>query len=165
MTGRVNRTRVAVAFVGLALLDAGVAAQPKPTFAGRWVLESAKPVRAGYEQFWLGTEATIEQTAEALEIVRANPLPERRASLRFGEESQNVYTVAGRTIQRDSRATLGAGFLLISTDTTTEDGRRWLSNIMRWALESDGTLTVTDTEICGSGECPSIITTLRFKRQ
>jgi len=55
--------------------------------------------------------------------------------------------------------------LLISTDTTTPDGRRWLSNILRWSLDPDGTLVVGDTEICGNGECPSIITALRYKRQ
>jgi len=32
-------------------------------------------------------------------------------------------------------------------------------------FDSDGTLVVGDTEICGKGECPSVVTTLKFKRE
>ena len=32
-------------------------------------------------------------------------------------------------------------------------------------FDPDGTLVVGDTEICGKGECPSVVTTLKFKRQ
>ena len=39
------------------------------------------------------------------------------------------------------------------------------SNILRWSLDADGTLVVGDTEICGKGDCPSVVTTLKFKRQ
>jgi hypothetical protein len=55
--------------------------------------------------------------------------------------------------------------LLISTDTTNHEGRRWLSNILRWTLEPDGSLTILDTEICGTGNCPSVLTTLTFKKR
>jgi hypothetical protein len=140
-------------------------AQAGEGLTGRWVLVSAKPVRPAYDQFWLGTEASLVFTPETFEITRVNPAPERKARFILGKESQNVYEVDGRRIVRDSRATFSKGLLLISTDTTTEDGKRWLSNIMRWSLDPDGMLTVNDTEICGSGECPSIITVLRFKRQ
>jgi hypothetical protein len=149
-------------------IAAGVAAphgQSQPDLTGRWVLVSASPMRVGYDQFWLGTEASVVQTAQTFEIFRVGPPPERRARFVLGTESQNVYTLEGRRIVRDSRATYSADLLLISTDTTTEDGRRWLSNIMRWALDANGTLTVTDTEICGSGECPSVVTTLTFARK
>jgi hypothetical protein len=135
-------------------------------FAGRWVLESAEPEREGYDQFWLGMEMTVTQDATSLVIRRLNPLPERTATFVFGgAESQNAYDVAGKREVKDSRATWNGDLLLISTDTTTEDGRRWLSNILRWSLEADDALVVGDTEICGSGECPSIITTLTFRKQ
>lgn len=140
-------------------------AQAGEGLTGQWVLVSAKPVRPGYDQFWLGVEARLVFTPETFEITRVSPAPERKARFILGKESQNVYEVDGRRVVRDSRATFSKGLLLISTDTTTEDGRRWLSNIMRWSLDADGMLTVNDTEICGSGECPSIITVLRFKRQ
>lgn len=140
-------------------------AQSGEGLSGRWMLVSAKPVRPGYDQFWLGTEVTLVHAAGVFEISRMAPQPERRARFVLGKESQNVYEVDGRRVIRDSRATFSKGLLLISTDTTTDDGKRWLSNILRWSLDPDGMLTVNDTEICGSGECPSIITVLRFRRQ
>ena len=96
---------------------------------------------------------------------RVSPPPQREARFTFGAESRNEYLVDGQKIVRDSRATLSRGTLLISTDTTPPDGQRWLSNILRWSLDADGTLVVGDTEICGKGECPSVVTTLKFKRQ
>jgi hypothetical protein len=36
---------------------------------------------------------------------------------------------------------------------------------LRWSLDPDGTLVVGDTEICGKGECPSVVTTLKFKKK
>ena len=150
-----------MALAGPAAVDG---AQSDAAFAGRWVLVAAKPTRPGYDQFWLGTEAVVAQTATTVEITRAAPAPERHATFALGKETQNVYTLAGQKVVRDSRATLRDGLLLISTETTTNTAPRRLSNLRRWSRDSDGMLTVTDTEICGNGECPSIITTLRFRR-
>lgn len=153
--------------VVLTLLVCTVAAgrQAPPALAGHWVLTSITPHRPAYDQFWLGTEARVTQTDTTLVIARLSPPPLREGRFRFGAEVRNEYVVDGQTIIRDSRATLSRGTLLISTDTTPPDGQRWLSNILRWSLEADGTLVVGDTEICGKGECPSVVTTLRFKRQ
>jgi hypothetical protein len=150
----------------LALAGASVTAarQADAPFAGRWVLAAAKPARPGYDQFWLGTEAVVAQTPTSVEVTRVAPSPERRATFVLGKETQNVYAVGGQKVVRDSRATLRDGLLLISTETTTDTAPRRLSNIMRWSIDAEGMLTITDTEICGNGECPSIITTLRFKR-
>jgi len=145
---------------------AGGANQAGANFAGRWKLISASPTRPGYEQFWLGTDVTVTQTAAVLETTRVAPLPERTARFTLdGSESHNEYTVKGQLEEKDSRATWNGASLLISTDTTTPDGRTWLSNIMRWSLDPDGTLVVGDTEICGRGECPSVVTALKFKKQ
>jgi hypothetical protein len=138
--------------------------QAPPVFAGHWVLTSITPQRPGYEQFWFGTEARVTQTETTLVITRVSP-PQREARFTFNAESRNEYGVDGQKIVRESRATLSRGTLLISTDTVPPDGQRWLSNILRWSLDADGTLVVGDTEICGKGECPSVVTTLRFKRQ
>ena len=138
--------------------------QAAPSFAGHWVLTSISPQRPGYDQFWLGTEATVTQTATALVITRVSA-PPREGRFTFGAETRNEYLVEGRTLVRESRATLSRGTLLISTDTVPPDGQRWLSNILRWSLDADGTLIVGDTEICGKGECPSVVTTLRFRRR
>src|SRR5687768_12187210 len=134
-------------------------------FAGHWVLISVSPQRPAYDQFWFGTEARVTQTDTTLVITRLSPAPQREARFTFGAESHNEYLVDGQKVVRDSRATLSRGTLLISTDTTPPDGQRWLSNILRWSLDPDGTLVVGDTEICGKGECPSVVTTLKFKRQ
>jgi hypothetical protein len=161
-----------VAVVLLVASTAGVVAgsmrQPQSPvpFSGHWILTSATPVRPGYDQFWFGTEATVTQDAEGLTITRINPPPRREAKFTFERTgSRNEYVVNGERVIRDSRATASRGVLLISTDTTNAEGQRWLSNILRWSLDADDTLVVGDTEICGRGECPSVITTLKFTRK
>ena len=134
-------------------------------FAGTWVLVNFKPARPGYDQFWMGTEVAITQTAETIEVSRMAPEPLRTAKFVFGKETQNAYVVNGKKVLRDSRTTLRDGLLLISTDTTTDTEPRRRTNIMRWSVESDGLLSITDTEMCGKGECPSIITNLQFKKK
>ncbi len=156
-----------VLLVGAVVAAAGLApgTQAPPAFAGHWVLISVGPRRPAYDQFWFGTEARVTQTDTTLVITRVSPPPQREARFTFGAESHNEYLVDGQKVVRDSRATLSRGTLLISTDTTPPEGQRWLSNILRWSLDADGTLVVGDTEICGKGECPSVVTTLKFKRQ
>jgi hypothetical protein len=158
---------VVVSFVCAVAAAAGVTpqAQAQPAFAGHWVLVSMSPQRPAYDQFWFGTEARVTLTGTTLAIARVSPPPQREARFKFGAESRNEYVVDGQKIVRDSRATLSRGTLLISTDTTPPEGQRWLSNILRWSLDPDDTLVVGDTEICGKGECPSVVTTLKFKRQ
>jgi hypothetical protein len=159
--------------IGLVLLFTAAVAggtvqtsQQPSGFSGHWVLTSASPVRPGYDQFWLGTEVTVAHHAASLLITRLSPPPQREGKFTFdGTESRNEYVVNGQPIVRHSRATSSGGLLLISTDTTNADGQRWLSNILRWSLDADDTLVVGDTEICGRGECPSVITTLKFKRK
>lgn len=138
--------------------------QTDPPFSGRWTFVSAKPVRPAFDQFWLGTEAVIEQTPATVEIARAAPAPERRATFTLGKETRNVFTIDGQEVTHDSRATIRDGVLIISTETTRPGEMRRLSHIMRLTVDPDGMLTVTDTRICGNGECPSIVTTLRYKR-
>jgi len=159
--------QVAWLAVALALLPSAGPRNPSTAvdFSGRWVLVSATPIRPGYEQFWLGTEAVISQTPTALSIKRLAPLPERTATFGLeGEESQNAYDVKGQRIVRDSRASWNGNTLLISSDTTLPDGQRWLSNILRWSLDPDGLLVIGDSEICGRGECPTVLTTVKFKK-
>jgi hypothetical protein len=142
------------------------ARQAPVSFSGHWVLTSANPVRPAYDQFWFGTEATVTHEGTSLVITRLSPEPRREARFSLDRtESRNEYVVDGQRVIKDSRASLSGRSLLISTDTTDPEGRRWLSNILRWSLEADGTLVVGDTEICGRGECPSVVTTLRFARK
>lgn len=161
------RTSWLLACAGTVSVAAGVAAlaQAPRSFAGHWVLAAISPQRPAYDQFWFGTEARVTQTGTTLVITRVSPPPQREARFIFGAESHNEYIVNGQKLVRDSRATLSRGTLLISTDTTPPEGERWLSNILRWSLDPDGTLVVGDTEICGKGECPSVVTTLKFKRK
>ena len=134
-------------------------------FSGHWILVSASPVRPGYEQFWLGTETLITQAPASVSMKRLNPLPQRDARFTLdGSESRNEYVVKGQRQIKDSRATWNGDSLLISTDTTLPDGQRWLANILRWSFDADGMLVIGDTEICGRGECPSVLTTLKFKK-
>jgi hypothetical protein len=135
-------------------------------FSGHWLLTSAKPERPAYDQFWFGTEARVAHEGTSLVITRLSPEPRREARFSLDRtESRNEYVVNNQRLIKDSRASLSGRSLLISTDTTDPDGRRWLSNILRWSLEADGTLVVGETEICGRGECPSVVTTLRFGRK
>ena len=70
----------------------------------------------------------------------------------------------GQRLVRNSRATWNGNTLLISTDTALPDGQTYLSNILRWSFDADGMLVIGDTEICGRGECPSVLTTVKFKK-
>jgi hypothetical protein len=159
------RVLVSVLFLLSLVLPAAAAAdQGAAPFSGRWTLVVSKPVRPNYDPFWLGTEAVVVQTPTMVEITRVAPAPERHATFVLGKETQNVYTVGGQKVVHDSRATFRDGVLIISTETTAGTEMRRLSHIMRWMLDADGLLTITDTQICGHGECPSIVTTLRFKR-
>ena len=156
---------LALVYVGLLTANAGTRTIMAVEFSGRWVLVSATPSRPGYEQFWLGTEASITQTPSSLSVRRLTPLPQRDARFALdGEESQNEYVVNGERLIRKSRATWNGNTLLISTDTALPDGQTYLSNILRCSLDADGMLVIGDTEICGRGECPSVLTTVKFKR-
>jgi hypothetical protein len=163
---RTSSLALLVLFGTTAAVDSGASVQTAPSFSGHWVLTSIRPERPDYDQFWFGTEAQVTQEGTVLSISRLNPPPAREARFTLDrKESRNEYVVDGEKVIRDSRATSNAGSLLISTDTTNADGLRYLSNILRWSLDADGTLVVGDTEICGKGECPSVITTLRFKKK
>lgn len=164
MNSRV-RWLLAGAAAGIVVAALAASTQPSRSFAGHWVLTSISPERQAYDQFWLGTEALVTQTETTLVITRVSPPPRRDARFTFGAESRNEYVVNGQNLVRESRATVSRDTLLISTDTTPQDGQRWLSNILRWSVDPDGTLIVGDTEICGRGECPSVVTTLKFKRK
>jgi hypothetical protein len=154
---------LALAYAGWLTANAETRATAAVDFSGRWVLVSATPVRPGYEQFWLGTEATITQTPSSLSVRRLTPLPQRDARFALDrDESQNEYVVNGQRLTRNSRTTWNGNTLLISTDTALPDGRTYLSNILRWSLDADGMLVIGDTEICGRGECPSVLTTVKF---
>jgi hypothetical protein len=156
--------RLGVFFLVLSLSSAG-AAQAPVDFSGHWVLASTAPNRPGFDAFWLGADAVVTRSGTTLTITRNSPAPERRSTFQLdGSESENVYTFDGARHIKHSRTTAGAT-LLISTDTTTPDGKRWLSHINRWAIDAEGMLLVTDTQICGSGECPSVVTNLKFRKK
>ena len=115
---------LALVYVGLLTASAETRTTMAVDFSGRWVLVSATPSRPGYEQFWLGTEATITQTPSSLSVRRLTPLPQRDARFALdGDESQNEYVVNGQRLIRNSRATWNGNTLLISTDTTLPDGQ------------------------------------------
>jgi hypothetical protein len=162
---RVARKKTPGVLVLLLLLASTAGwAQTRSDFSGHWVLASAAPSRPGFDAFWLGTDAIVAQAGSTLTITRTAPGSERRATFQLGAlESENVYTLDGVKHIKTSRTTIGAT-LLISTETTLPDGKRWLTHINRWALDADGTLVVTDTVICGNGECPSIVTTVKYKK-
>ena len=157
-------TAVVLLFVSIVAVAASSAVQQPADFSGHWVLASVTPARTNYDEFWLGSEATVTQDATGLTITRISP-PRREAKFKFKAESHNEFDGNGQRLIRDSRATLSGATLLISTDTTSADGQRWLSNISRWSLDAEGHLVVGDTEICGKGECPSVVTTLRYLRK
>ena len=129
----------------IAALTVGLAARPSQAtanFWGEWVLRGGQACPS-WDSISLGSapRQRSRTTARSSEVVRVSPEPAREARFDLGGgESHNVYTVGGQRITRDSRVTSKGTSLLISTDTTTPDGKRWLSNILRWSLESDGTV-------------------------
>jgi hypothetical protein len=155
---------LALAYVGLLTANAETGATAAVDFSGRWVFVSAAPVRPGYEQFWLGTEATITQTPSSLSIRRLTPLPQRDARFTLdGDES--------RKSRRERPAAHQKFTGNMERQHAAHQHRHGASGRPdlplqhpAWSLDADGMLVIGDTEICGRGECPSVLTTVKFKK-
>lgn len=130
------------------LMTGGLTAQEKPSFAGKWVLETASNGRDG-----LGRALTIAQETNTLTIeyitVGENPVPRKLIYTLDGAESTNtIMGRAGQTTQV-SKATWSGNTLVITTERATGGHKRTFN------LES-GKLVV-EASTSGFGPMPTRI--------
>jgi hypothetical protein len=138
----------ALSAVTVLLLAAGLTAQAKPSFAGKWVEESSSNGRDG-----LGRELTITQEANTLTIeyipVGENPVPRKLVYTLDGTESTNTITGRAGQTKVVSKATWSGNTLVITTTRATGEHKRTFN------LES-GKLVV-EASVSGFGPMPTKI--------
>jgi hypothetical protein len=127
-----------VGSVGLLVGLGGLAAQEKPSFAGRWVLVSPAE-SAGQEQIVTqdGTTLTAEHAAEGHGHKSVYRLD--------GTESRNVLASHGSEIVTLSKASWTSDRLTIESHTTYPDGRKLHATAV-WSLDAEGRLLIELTE-------------------
>ncbi len=133
-----RRLSVLVGSMGLLVGLAGVSAQEKPNFAGRWVLVSP-PESAGQEQ-------VVTQDAATLTTAHASSGHGHRSVYALdGSESRNALTSHGHEIVTVSKTTWNRERLTIESETTYPDGRKLQATDV-WSLDAEGRLLIERTE-------------------
>ena len=139
--------KVVVTIVTLVFSMAGLVAQAKPSFAGKWAL--ADDAAAGI--MGLGSAFTAAQDERTLTVtptIHEVHVGERPEGLRAvynldGSESRNPLPYGGGgVINRDSKVQWD-GVKLVITTRTTRDANDW-TRIQTWSLDPSGTLTVDE---------------------
>jgi hypothetical protein len=138
----------ALSTVTITLMTAGLTAQTKPSFAGKWIMESASNGRDG-----LGRELTITQEANTLTIeyitIGENPVSSKLVYTVDGNENTNTITGRAGQTKVVSKATWSANTLVITTTRATGEHKRTLN------LES-GNLVI-EASTSGFGPMPTKI--------
>ena len=136
--------------VAILLAVAVTSAQEKPNFTGRWVV--ASPAADA------GQEETVTQAAATLTTGHASEGHGHRSVYKLdGTESRNVLVSHGADIVTLSKASWSGNQLIITSDTTYPDGRKWQTKAV-WSLDGEGRRVVDFTE---SGMTPTPTTTRR----
>ena len=144
---RVTALISAAAFV---VATAGVFAQAKPSFAGKWTREAPAAAagdtgggrgRGGGRGGGFGQEATITQDAKTLTIEYMgggrNPAPTKLVFMLDGSVSKNQMAGRGGTTEQESKAAWVGNTLVITT--TVPNGER------KQVLSLDGGKLVVET--------------------
>jgi hypothetical protein len=138
--------RITLTIVALVLGTAGLLAQARPNFAGRWALVDPTGRSSGVA--FLGIEFTATQDDAALTVVPTNhevhvgESPERlwaRHNL-DGSESHNPLGVGRRTVDRVSVARWNNAALVITS--TIAPGSDQSVQTQTWSLDPSGSLIV-----------------------
>jgi hypothetical protein len=134
-----NRTRLAVILIGLALpVLAG--AQQKPDFSGRWVVVEPAGEAGGEQQI------THDLQANTLTIAHDSEGHGHKLVYKLdGTESRNALASHGSEIVILSKAMWTGNQIAIRSLATYPDGRRMDSKQV-WSLDAGGQLIVEGTE-------------------
>ena len=132
-----------------------LAAQSKPSFAGKWTLvpdpnAAAAAGGRGRGGFGgLGQEFSATQDDKVLTVVTTNQQTgEMKAVYNLdGTESKNPITMGGNTIDRVSKAKWDAAKLVITT-TVNFNGNA-VESTQTWSLDASGNLIVESTSSFG----------------
>jgi beta-lactamase regulating signal transducer with metallopeptidase domain len=156
------RQSVLISAAALTLASANVAAQPRPDFAGKWMLvacdlcadssvATARRNGGSLMQGW-GAEATVLQDDRSLTVIRSSPTGDMSLQYRVGGPAARIFEMSanGKAIADDSTsATVVArsnwnGDKLVITETGSNS---WMSIMitMTLSLDAAGDLTVQGT--------------------
>jgi hypothetical protein len=162
-------TAVLTAIV-VALSAASLAAQAKPNFAGKWVLDpaSAPPAgggrggggRGGGRGGMFGPELTVTQDATNIVVEYMgggqNPAPVKLTYKLDGTESKNMMMGRGGQMEQVSKATWSGNSLVITTTVGAGEQRRTIS--------MEGGNLVVETSNPGRDGGPATVTKVTYKK-
>jgi hypothetical protein len=150
----------------MVVLTAGLLAQAKANFAGKWTREAPAggAMQAGGGRGGgrggFGQEATITQDASSITIEYMqggqNPTPQKRVYKLDGSESKNTMTFGGNSVEQTSKAAWEGDKLVITTTTQFGETKQALSLV-------NGDLHVDSTNPGRDGGAPTT-TSIVYKK-
>jgi len=172
-----RRIAVAASSFAVVLLTAGVLAQARPSFAGRWVgvvgpapQDAARHVNPGWTdgyRWYPGTimvpaepiPLTIVQDERTLTVTTVTPASKIVYNL-DGSASRNWITMEKVTVELSSTVKWTNNKLVITT-TITRDGER-RDSTATWSLDAAGSLVIESTS--GGRTEPPVTTKMTYKK-
>jgi hypothetical protein len=165
-----RRFTAALSAAAIAVMAVGLAAQAKPNFAGKWVMDPASAPappaggggggRGGGRGGGLGSELNITQDATALVIDYMgggqNPAPVKLTYKLDGTESKNTMMGRGGQMEQVSKATWAGNGLVITTTTPNGEQKR--------TFTMEGANLVVETSNPGREGGPATVTKVTYKK-
>jgi len=129
-------------------IGAGVQAQQKPDFSGRWVITSP-PEGAGREQ-------VVTQDEKTLTVEQSTSSGQRKTIHQLdGVERQQALPMRGQEITVLSKAVWEGDRIAITSHTSYPNGMKTQSREV-WSLDAQGRLVIDYAEIGPTGSAPSM---------
>lgn len=134
-----QRMKTAVSLAAVVALTAGLLAQAKPSFAGKWTLDQASVAAPpagggggrGGRGGGLGTDLTITQDASSLTIEYMGggqaPAPVKLVYKLDGSESKNMVMGRGGEMEQVAKATWTGATLVVNTTMMNGEQKRVFS--------------------------------------
>lgn len=140
-----KRSTALMLVLALVMPAAGLVAQAKPNFAGKWTLvPDPNALPGGQGRGGLGQSITIEQTDKTVTVIATTQMGETKAVYNLdGSETKNPLTFQDNTIDRVSTVKWDGEKLVLNTKYTF-DGNTFES-VQTWSLDSPGNLIVEST--------------------
>ena len=154
-----RRVAMLVGAAAVVLLTAGLVAQTKPNFAGKWaqVVDPSAPApagrggRGGGGMGGLGAAFTATQDEKTLTVTRMLQQTEIKMVYNLdGSDSKNTLSFGGQSVDQISKVKWDAAKLVITT--TTNFGGNTNESTQAWSMDATGNLVIeTTTNFGGNG--------------
>ncbi len=157
-----RRVVILMSAVAVVMLAAGVLAQAKPSFAGKWTLvpdPNAPPAggRGGGAFGGLGMNPVITQDAATLTLIRTTQAGEVKSAYNLdGTDSKNTMTFGENSVVQVSKVKWDGSKLIITT--TADFGGNKFETSMSLSLDASGRLNVESTRPDFQGGGAPIVT-------